>query len=155
MWSLSFSAVGLKGTVPGTPKARFVTKISIVWKMKFLIHPSLCDSTWPCPRWWATLCNTNSFPLCRMKLQVRPCSRIQFVDEWEIRGRSHSTALLYLFLFRTHCHLKDLTDFKGVGFIQPSFWVYKHTAPDKWRPNYSHFKGFLTLKALKQIFFLK
>lgn len=62
-------------------------------------------------------------------------------------------SLTELFLFGTHHDLIDFTNVKGIGFIQPSFWMNKHLAPDKWRPSYPHFKGFLTLKTLKQISF--
>lgn len=107
------------------------------------------------PKAITTLCNTNSFPLCRMKLQKHPRHRIQHVDGQEIRVEATLMSLTEVFLFGTHCDLRDFTHFKAIGFIQPSFWVCKHLAPDKWRPYYPHFKGFLTLKALKQIFFLE
>ena len=154
MYSFSLFALDLKGTVLKTPQGRSLTKITSL-EDDFYSPSGAVLPLMALPKAITTLCNTNSFPLCRMKLQKHPRHRIQHVDGQEIRVETTLMSLTEVCLFGTHCDLRDFTHLKAIGLIQPSFWVCKHLAPDKWRPYYPHFKGFLTLKALKQIFFWK
>lgn len=87
-----------------------------------------------------------------MKLQIYPRHRIQCRGTGS-KGRNHSEPLTELFLLGTHHDLIDFTNFKGIGFIQPSFWKYKNLSPEKWRPDYSHFKG-SNFKSFEAGFFL-